>query len=149
MAPKDSENCFNVSINVAKTGTNTFSVHGLVTFICSYMSGGGFEITNTLSCPGVGNLPYASYKSFPSGIYTAGASWSYLNNFTGYCEHCTNHIPDAFPFFTVTTYTFASTFIPEAGTPVSNPASYTIPVDGTSNIVNTGFSNSPAYRIPC
>lgn len=149
-APHDQAPCFNVTINVAKTGTqtNTFTVYGLATYFCGHMSGGGIQVNASLACPTTGNIATSFYMPFPSGIYGNG-TWSYLQPITGYCEHCTNHIPDGFPFFTVTNFTSANTFEPLAGSPISNPASYTDPVDGASTFVNTGFTNSPAYPFPC
>ena len=147
----DSAPCFDVSITVQKTGTgtNTFAVHGLATFFCHNMSGGGIEVNTTVLCPGVGTASQSTFAPFPSGKIFGNSTWSYLSNFTGVCELCTNHVPTAFPFFTVDAFTTATTFRPLPGTPVSDPSSYTDPVEGTSTIVNTGFQNSSSFTVPC
>lgn len=145
------QTCFNITQTIRKTGTktNTFSVFAQIQFFCQeYRNGGGISITNTILCPGVGSQDVSRYTPFPSGITQGSQTWTYLAEFTGYCEICTNHQPTAFPLFTVATSTFASTLTPRAGLPVANPSSYIISVDGTSNPVTTGFANSPNYRLP-
>jgi hypothetical protein len=152
VSKEESQTCFNVTVTVSKTGTktNTFSVYGQVQYFCQIpRNGGSISITNTILCPGVGSHIVSQETPLPSGIREGSQTWAYLAGFTGICEICTNHVPTAFPFFTVTTSTAAATFIPLAGSETAKPSSYTRPVDGFSKPVTTGFANSPAYQLPC
>lgn len=147
--PLDTRTCFNVSMNVATTGTNTISVHGIASFFCGLTDNGGLSVTASILCPGgVAPGPTTSRLAFPSGI-RQDPQWSYLANFTGYCEHCVNHIPTVFPFFTLTTSVYAYSYTPLAGSPVNDPASYSDLVEGSGGPASTGLVNSSSYRIPC
>jgi hypothetical protein len=147
--PLDTQQCFNVSMNVAVTGTNTISVYGLASFFCGLTDNGGLSVSASILCPGgVAPGPTKTFKSFPSGI-RQNPAWSYLSNFTGFCEHCVIHVPTAFPFFTITTSVYAYSYVAQAGQPVNDPASYGTLVEGSGGPAITGLVNSASYRIPC
>lgn len=140
--------CWHVSMTVAVTGTNTLSVYGQTYFDCGYTKGGGLSVTATILCSGASAPPNSKGQNFSSGI-SYDPTYSYLQNFTGYCEACTNHVPTAFPFFTLVTYAYAYSYMPRAGSPVNDPSSYTLLAEGSGGPINTGLVNSSSYRIPC
>lgn len=146
--PFDTQTCWNVSMQVAVTGTNTISVHGIASFFCGLTAGGSLTTTASGLCPAASGPPSSSTASFPAGIKN-NPSYSYLTSFTAVCEGCVNHVPTTFPFFTLTTVTSAISFVPAGGANANDPASYTIEVEGFSQPQSTGLVNSPAFTLPC
>lgn len=146
--PFDTQTCWNVSMQVARTGTNTFTVHGIASFFCGLTNGGGLSVTAPILCPVASGNSGSSRLNFPAGI-KSNPSYAYQTSFVGFCEGCENHVPTTFPFFSMAPSAYAYSYVLNAGAPVNDPASYSTLVEGFSQAQSVGLPNSPAYTIPC
>jgi hypothetical protein len=134
------QGCLSATISMKVVNSNEVTISGLVINSCTVVAHRGYlTVSTAVNCPGVVFSAPTSKSAILQDPWNPNIAIPYSLGATGYCEGCTDHVPDSFPPFAM-----GATIEVAAQGPLQDYLyNANVPAAGAN------MTNSPAYILPC